>query len=183
MKSEKAARQIWIYSYLQTLNLSDFMRTLTDHLLIRWLRCDEHEIWLKLKFFISAFPFRFDMFIIIAIIPFVILPWVEKSGHPESNRKPAAYKTDALPVALCPIMSVRGIEPRTFGLRVRCSTCWATQTHAYGINAPGGIRTHGIRVKSPLPYRLATDAKISFLSPESVNLTSKYMRRSNLPHK
>ena len=35
------------------INSPDFMRTLTNHLIIWWLRWDEHEIWLKLNAFIS----------------------------------------------------------------------------------------------------------------------------------
>lgn len=50
-------------------------------------------------------------------------------------------------------MPAQRLELWTWRLRAACSTNWAIQTHA-----SDRIRTCDIRVKSPLPYRLATDA-------------------------
>lgn len=50
-------------------------------------------------------------------------------------------------------MPAQRLELWTWRLRAACSTSWAIQAYA-----SDRIRTCDIRVKSPLPYRLATDA-------------------------
>ncbi len=50
-------------------------------------------------------------------------------------------------------MLATGLEPATFGLRVRCSPI-----ELHKPSAPDRTRTCDIWVKSPLPYHLATDA-------------------------
>lgn len=59
-------------------------------------------------------------------------------------------------------MPAQRFELWTLKLRVSCSTKLRTKLYrrfpGFTLNAPDVIRTRDIRVKSPLPYRLATDA-------------------------
>ena len=58
-------------------------------------------------------------------------------------------------------MSVRGFEPRTTWLKVKCSTTWATRPYSMissrltQVNWASWIRTSECRSQSPVPYRLA----------------------------
>ena len=78
-------------------------------------------------------------------------------------------------------MSVRGFEPRTTWLKVKCSTTWATRPYSFRKeNAQNRNRTSDTRIFSPLLYRLSYLGKVAGTGFEPVTFGLWARRASEL---
>ena len=86
----------------------------------------------------------------------------------------------------CFLLSVRGFEPRTTWLKVKCSTTWATrpyqQLNFYRENAQSRNRTSDTRIFSPLLYQLSYLGEIAGAGFEPTTFGLWARRASRLLH-